>query len=1198
MKSICITGAVQSELQRVANILHQAGMKQPEPGKNDNSVDIRFWHEQVMTLAMEDFGSAQSIVNPGRLWEQLASDIFVANIKSRIWGWSETYSTWLLDYWLDFEPHLNFILVSISPQQMLAGIMSSETEAISVEMVMNTWQSYHQELLRFHLRNPQRSLLVDFNECVSYPGNLVKYCTEQWKLPLTASFDAIQFEIAYDALAIYLAHQLCQDYPQVTSLQHELAATLTRFSEIDQVSKTIALSPAQIIADYRVLRDRSAELRQIQAAEEELANLRISFDEARASYTQKQKDNENVFSEATREIELLLQKLRQAQDELEAASVKHESQQAQIDSLSETNIALKAEQETLLQEKSVIVAQQEALKQEVTTLSKARHEQNTLANQRQAQIEVLKQERVSYANQVAERQARIDSLTQANIALKAEQEALLQEKSVIVAQQEALKQEVTTLSKARHEQNTLANQRQAQIEVLKQEHVSYANQAAERQARIDSLTQANIALKAEQEALLQEKSAIVAQQEALKQEVAALSKVRDEQSALANQRQAQIEVLKQERVSYANQAAERQARIDSLTQANIALKAEQEALLQEKSAIVTQQEALKQEVAALSKVRDEQSTLANQRQAQIEELKQERAGYANQAAEQQARVDSLTQANVALKAEQEALLQEKSATVAQQEALKQEVAALSKIRDEQSTLANQRQTQIEVLTQEHARHTVEKQAQIDSLTQANIVLKTDNELLLQEKSVLAAQHEALKQEVTALSKLRDEQTRNLAEHQAQLEFLNKTQTENSELLLLELHQAHLESEQYFQQQEEIFTRLHATEARWQRLLQRNPTYLDYETIEILSASLSEGGAITWQLTNFSIAERQLPILEFKTPLEQSMAGMIFTRLTEDNSLFTRWPASAKQQTELILMPMGERTTPQKFIETLFELATSDWNFIQTLTALLIEKLASPEFLKKHADIQAEAFRGGLEKFMQILKKLPATVRYDQVQLKSEQAIPGYEHLWLHFDNFSFNGKCWPEFEFRLACGNVQTNQFGTHPRLEFPEESGQAPFKTWFVESYDDFGTKLELRFAQPDSMDMAIWWRLTEHDRTFLAALIKRLPFILEAVQSSGGRLQRPWAEWNKMAAEIQRIFAMRTTVSLVPTPLPTVPTPVASVKPALPSTSASFSEEPKQTQEPISVVKTTGKSSTQTASKTSTAKSALGSKRRKVQK
>ncbi|SDW03802.1 hypothetical protein [Nitrosomonas communis] len=992
MKSICITGAVQSDLQIVGNILHQAGMKSSKPAKNDNSVDIRLWHEQVMTLAMEDFGNAQSIANPGRLWEQLASDIFVANIKSRIWGWSDIHSTWLLDYWLGFEPHLNFILVCISPQQMLANVMVSETDNISVEMVMSTWQAYHQELLRFHLRNPQRSLLVDFNECVSYPENLIERCIEQWKLPLTTSFDAIQFEIAYDSLAIYLAHQLCQDYPQVTSLQHELAATLTRLGEIDQASKTTALGSAQIIADYRALCDRSAELRQIQAVEEELAKLKISFEETLASYAQKQKDSEDVLNEATREIETLLQKLRQTQEELEVSFLKQESLQARIDSLTQTNLTLKAEQETLLQEKSAVVAQQEALKQEVAALSKARHEQNALANQRQVQIEVLKQERVSYANQIAERQARIDSLTQANVALKAEQEALLQEKSAITAQQETLKQEVAVLSKIRDEQSALANQRQTQIEALKQERVSYANQIAERQARIDSLTQANVALKAEQEALLQEKSAMVAQQEALKQEVAALSKVRDEQSALANQRQTQIEVLKQEHVSYANQIAERQARIASLTQANAALKAEQEALLQEKSAMVAQQEALKQEVAALSKVRDEQSALANQRQTQIEVLKQEHVSYVNQIAERQARIDSLTQANAALKTEREALLQEKTAIAAQQEALKQEVAALSKVRDEQSALANQRQTQIEVLVQEHARHARERQAQIDSLTQANIVLKTDSETLLQEKSVLAAQHEALKQEVTALNNIRDEQARNLAECQAKLEYLNKTQAENSELLLLELHQAHLESEQYFQQQQETLTRLHAAKARWQRLLQRNPTYLDYETIEILPATHGEDDAITWQLINFSTAERQFPILEFETPLEQGMVGMIFTRLIEDNSHFTRWPASANQQNELILMPVGERTTSQKFIETLFELTTSDWNLIQALTALLIEKLASPEFLKKYTDIQAEAFRDGLEKFMQILKKFPPTVRYDQVQLKSEHAIPGYEHL--------------------------------------------------------------------------------------------------------------------------------------------------------------------------------------------------------------
>ncbi len=291
MKSICITGAVQSDLQTVANILQQAGMQQPKPARRDNdSVDIGFWHEQVMTLAAEDSGTVQPISNPGRLWEQLASDIFIANIESKLWGWSDTRSTWLLDYWFDFEPHLNFILVCVSPQQMLASAMASVSDAISIEMIMSAWQAHHQELLRFHHRNPQHSLLVDFRDCANYPEDLIKRCAEQWKLPLAVPADTTCFGIAHDSLAIYLAHQLCQDYPQVASLRHELAATITHLSEADQAIYTMALTPAQIIAGYRALGDRSAELRQVQAANEELAALKTQFDGAIASHARQQRD--------------------------------------------------------------------------------------------------------------------------------------------------------------------------------------------------------------------------------------------------------------------------------------------------------------------------------------------------------------------------------------------------------------------------------------------------------------------------------------------------------------------------------------------------------------------------------------------------------------------------------------------------------------------------------------------------------------------------------------------------------------------------------------------------------------------------------------------------------------------------------------------------------------------------------------------
>jgi hypothetical protein len=150
------------------------------------------------------------------------------------------------------------------------------------------------------------------------------------------------------------------------------------------------------------------------------------------------------------------------------------------------------------------------------------------------------------------------------------------------------------------------------------------------------------------------------------------------------------------------------------------------------------------------------------------------------------------------------------------------------------------------------------------------------------------------------------------------------------------------------------------------------------------------------------------------------------------------------------------------------------------------------------------------------------LRYDAVALKREQVNPDYEHLWLHFDNLAFDGQRWPDFEFRLSCANVRPKLFGKYPKLEFPEETSQAPFSAWFVESYDDFGGKLELRFALPEAIDLGVWQQIAKDDHAFILALIERLPAILLTLQSAGTPLKRPWGDWINMANDIQRIAAL----------------------------------------------------------------------------
>jgi hypothetical protein len=173
----------------------------------------------------------------------------------------------------------------------------------------------------------------------------------------------------------------------------------------------------------------------------------------------------------------------------------------------------------------------------------------------------------------------------------------------------------------------------------------------------------------------------------------------------------------------------------------------------------------------------------------------------------------------------------------------------------------------------------------------------------------------------------------------------------------------------------------------------------------------------------------------------------------------------------------------------------------------------------------------LQTFTRMLKNAgepPTLLQYDRVNLKREQVNPDYEHLWLRFENLALGKNHWPEFEFRLSCAEVKPNQFGRYPKLEFPEESSQAPFESWFVEAYDDFGAKLELRFAipdsaEPESMDLGVWQRVSANDRTFLASLIASLPKILDDLKDTGVYLKRSWEDWGQMALEIQRVVALR---------------------------------------------------------------------------
>ncbi|MFB8831510.1 hypothetical protein ACE0DR_24845 [Azotobacter sp. CWF10] len=116
MKTLCITGSVQSRLDPFAESLKQAGASAALSARTDRNLSMADWHRQVLAVQKEHEPLPASW-SPGHEWEQLAREIFLANQHRLLWYWAETSSALLLDFWSDFDPAAFFLLLHVSPMK-------------------------------------------------------------------------------------------------------------------------------------------------------------------------------------------------------------------------------------------------------------------------------------------------------------------------------------------------------------------------------------------------------------------------------------------------------------------------------------------------------------------------------------------------------------------------------------------------------------------------------------------------------------------------------------------------------------------------------------------------------------------------------------------------------------------------------------------------------------------------------------------------------------------------------------------------------------------------------------------------------------------------------------------------------------------------------------------------------------------------
>ena len=408
-----------------------------------------------------------------------------------------------------------------------------------------------------------------------------------------------------------------------------------------------------------------------------------------------------------------------------------------------------------------------------------------------------------------------------------------------------------------------------------------------------------------------------------------------------------------------------------------------------------------------------------------------------------------------------------------------------------------------------------------------------------------AKFEVHAQELSSLKAERDKKSKLLQ----QLEAKYQDSAQENELLLLQLMQAQEESDGHFEQKEEFEKLYLAYKARWERLEKRLPNYLDVGSIEILDVDgVSDIPVITWLVKDFAQAGVALSEFSFVTVMQDGHPGIGLIKNGKQQAFVPKLLSTNKDHLAIFL----------DFGTTEFKQLTAVVGILDQLEAGQWADYQFPE------QFDLNFWRPSIKTLIAQIKKLPILLRYDEVRLKRELINPDYEHLWLEFRGLSLGAAQWTKFEIRLGAALVQADGFSQYPKFEIPLVDGKTkPFDSWYAESQDDSGAKVELRFAlEKNVFDTSVLANLADSDKALLLRLIYAFPDALKRLEKQKTAIHRSWATWidfasgavkvleaNKAVPKLPASASVETGVSATPNSVKALPAPADKEKLPVPA-------------------------------------------------
>ncbi len=193
MNKIAVVGHPASGSGEVLALLQQSGMTAARPSRREgllpqdiNATLMTAHKAPPLSAVLDEDGFTP--IETGPVWHGMALDLMLGNLDEPLWGWADPQAIYALDYWKELDPQLTFVLVYDEPHRVLvdaARMQSGPPSPQDLHRLLDNWTAYNSALLRFHLRNGGRSVLVHAQQARRAAGTYLQQLQPLLDTPLS-----------------------------------------------------------------------------------------------------------------------------------------------------------------------------------------------------------------------------------------------------------------------------------------------------------------------------------------------------------------------------------------------------------------------------------------------------------------------------------------------------------------------------------------------------------------------------------------------------------------------------------------------------------------------------------------------------------------------------------------------------------------------------------------------------------------------------------------------------------------------------------------------------------------------------------------------------------------------------------------------------------------------------------------------------